>query len=127
AGVQAVGALEAVGDGSAWRLVAQRLESDGFRRNTFLRRDDTNGRSETTLRGKLRPGLDDGWQIDLAAMQVDLDNGYDVFTPDNSLTTLSDRPGRDAQRSSGGSAVVSGDLGPARAGAAEAGRGGARA
>ena len=114
AGVQAGGALESVGDGSAWRLVAQRLESDGFRRNTFLRRDDTNGRSETTLRGKLRLGLDDGWQIDLAAMQVDLDNGYDVFTPDNSLTTLSDRPGRDAQRSSGGSAVVSGDLGPAR-------------
>ena len=106
--------LESVGDGSAWRLVAQRLESDGFRRNAFLGRDDTNGRDETTLRGKLRLGLDDGWQIDLAAMHVDLDNGYDAFTPDNSLTTLSDRPGRDAQRTSGGSAVVSGDLGPAR-------------
>ena len=47
-------------------------------------------------------------------MHVDLDNGYDAFTPDNSLTTLSDRPGRDAQRSSGGSVVVSGDLGAAR-------------
>ena len=60
AGVQTGGALESVGDGSAWRLVAQRLESDGFRRNAFLGRDDTNGRGETTLRGKLRLGLDDG-------------------------------------------------------------------
>ena len=114
AGVQTGGALQPGGDGSAWRLVAQRLESDGFRHNTFLGRDDTNGRRETTVRGKLRFDLEDDWQIDLAAMHVDLDNGYDAFTPDNSLTTLSDRPGRDAQRSSGGSAVVSGDLGAAR-------------
>ena len=47
-------------------------------------------------------------------MHVDLDNGYDVFTPDNSLTTNSDRPGRDAQRSTGGSLVASGDVGAAR-------------
>jgi len=73
AGVQGGGALGSVGDGSAWRLVAQRLESDGFRRNTFLGRDDTNGRRETTLRGKLRLDRDDGWRIDLAAMHVDLD------------------------------------------------------
>ena len=114
AGVQAGGALQPGGDGSAWRLVAQRLESDGFRHNAFLGSDDTNGRRETTLRGKLRLDLDESWRIDLAAMHVDLDNGYDAFTPDNSLTTLSDRPGRDAQRSSGGSVVVSGDLGSAR-------------
>jgi iron complex outermembrane recepter protein len=114
AGVQTGGALQPGGDGSAWRLVAQRLESDGFRHNAFLGRDDTNGRRETTLRGKLRLDLDEAWRIDLAAMHVDLDNGYDAFTPDNSLTTLSDRPGRDAQRSSGGSVVVSGDLGSAR-------------
>jgi len=114
AGVQTGGAL---GDGtndSAWRLVAQYLESDGFRHNAFLDRDDTNGRRETTLRGKVRFDVHDDWRIDLAAIHVDLDNGYDAFAPDNSLTTLSDRPGRDAQRSSGGSMVLSGDLGATR-------------
>jgi hypothetical protein len=112
--VQTGGALGARGDDSAWRLVAQHLESDGFRHNAFLHRDDTNGRRETTLRGKLRLGVGEDWRLDLAAMQVDLDNGYDAFAPDNSLTTLSDRPGRDAQRSTGASAIVSGEIGPAQ-------------
>src|SRR4029453_6364938 len=89
---------------------AQQVESDGFRHNDFLDRDDTNGRRETTLRGKLRLTPSDDWRVDLAALYVDLDNGYDAFTPDNSLTTHSDRPGRDAQRSSGASLVVAGDL-----------------
>ena len=114
AGLQTGGGLGVGGSDSAWRLVAQYLESDGFRHNAFLDRDDTNGRRETTLRGKVRLDVHDDWRVDLAAMHVDLDNGYDAFTPDNSLTTLSDRPGRDAQRSSGGSMVVSGDLGATR-------------
>ncbi len=109
-GIQTGGPLGA-GGGHAWRLVAQRVESDGFRHNDFLDRDDTNGRRETTLRGKLRVEPSDDWRLDLAALHVDLDNGYDAFAPDNSLTTHSDRPGRDAQRSSGASLVVSGDLG----------------
>ena len=114
AGVQTGGALGSGADLSAWRLVAQRLESDGFRHNSYLGRDDTNGRRETTVRGKLRLEMADDWQVDLAAMHVDLDNGYDAFAPDNSLTTLSDRPGRDAQRSSGGSVIVGGNVGAAR-------------
>jgi outer membrane receptor protein involved in Fe transport len=114
AGVQTGGALGAGSADSAWRLAAQRLESDGFRHNAYLDRDDTNGRRESTVRGKLRLELDDDWRVDVAAMHVDLDNGYDAFVPDNSLTTLSDRPGRDAQRSSGGSVVVSGDLSAVR-------------
>ena len=51
AGLVAGGALG--DDGSAWRLVGQRYESDGFQHNAYLGRDDTNGRDETTLRGKL--------------------------------------------------------------------------
>src|SRR4029453_18191244 len=79
AGLQTGGALQPGGDGSARRLVAQRLESDGFRHNAFLGRDDTNGRRETTVRGKLRFDLEDDWRIDLTAMPVDLDTGYDAF------------------------------------------------
>ena len=114
AGLQAGGPLGSRGEGAAWRLVAQRFEADGFRHNAFLARDDTNARRESTLRGKLRVQVSEAWQVDVGAMYVDLDNGYDAFVPDNSFTTLSDRPGRDAQRSAGGSLVASGDLGRVR-------------
>ncbi len=97
--------------GSAWRLAGQAFSSDGFLRNAYLDRDDTNGRDESTLRGKLRWQLAPGWRADLAALYVDIDNGFDAFTPDNSRTTLSDKPGRDAQRTHGASADVTGKLG----------------
>jgi outer membrane receptor protein involved in Fe transport len=111
AGLAAGGPLGAADDGAGWRLVAQHFQGDGFRRNTYLRRDDTNGRDESTLRGKLRLHPATDWQVDLAALYVDLDNGFDAFSPDNRLRTLSDRPGRDAQRSKGASVAVLGDLG----------------
>jgi outer membrane receptor protein involved in Fe transport len=85
----------------AWRSALERAASDGFRDNRFLGRDDTNGRDETTARLKLRLGRDGSWRGDLALLSPDFDNGYDAFAIDNSLTTLSDRPGRDAQRSAG--------------------------
>ena len=101
-----------IGDaGSAWRLAGQTFSSDGFLHNAYLNRDDTNGRDESTLRGKLRWKMAPGWRADLAALYVDIDNGFDAFTPDNSRTTLSDRPGRDAQRTRGVSADVAGKLG----------------
>lgn len=101
-----------IGDaGSAWRIAGQRFSSDGFLRNAYVGRDDTNGRDESTLRGKLRWELTPGWRADLAAMYVDIDNGFDAFTLDNSRTLLADRPGRDAQRTRGVSADVAGKLG----------------
>jgi outer membrane receptor protein involved in Fe transport len=105
------GAVELAGDESgAWRFSAQQARSDGFRRNRYLGRDDTNARDELTLRGKLRLQPLAGWQVDLAALYADLDNGFDAFAPDNSFDTLSDRPGRDAQRAGGASARVAVDL-----------------
>jgi outer membrane receptor protein involved in Fe transport len=109
AGLAAGGAIGAAG--SAWRLAAQQFSSDGFQRNVFLGRDDSNGRDEATLRGKLRWDIAPGWRADLAALYVDLDNGFDAFAPDNSRRTLSDQPGRDAQRTRGVSANVAGALG----------------
>jgi len=109
AGLAAGGAIGAAG--SAWRLAAQQFSSDGFQRNVFLGRDDSNGRDEATLRGKLRWDIAPGWRADLAALYVDLDNGFDAFAPDNSRRTLSDKPGRDAQRTRGVSANVAGVLG----------------
>ncbi len=98
AGAMAGGAL---GGEAAYRLVAQHYESDGFRRNVFLRRDDTMGYDETTLRGKLNWQATESLALGFTAMFVDLDNGYDAFAIDNSLRTHSDKPGRDAQRSLG--------------------------
>ncbi len=90
------------GDGSlAFRASAHHHESNGFRHNPFLGRDDTNGRDETSVRAKLSWEAGDDWDIGLAAMLIDLDDGYDAFAIDNSLTVLSDHPGRDAQRSFG--------------------------
>jgi outer membrane receptor protein involved in Fe transport len=87
-----------VGDGeSAWRLVAGNYRSDGFRRNSFLGRDDTNGYDESNARLKFRAHPSDNLRVDVTAMWADLDNGYDAFAIDNSRTTLSDKPGQDTQ------------------------------
>ncbi len=104
AGAAAGGSLGTHGavDG-AWRAVLERAVSNGFRRNLFLGRDDTNGRDETTARLKFRLGGPTGWRADLALLHADFDNGYDAFAIDNSFRTLSDRPGRDSQRSDGAS------------------------
>jgi iron complex outermembrane recepter protein len=96
----------AVGDGRAdgsagWRIAAQRYRSDGFRHDAFLGRDDTNGYDESTLRGKLKWDPWPGTHAALTLLYADLDNGYDAWSVDNTRVTQSNRPGRDAQRSSG--------------------------
>jgi iron complex outermembrane receptor protein len=108
-GTASLGAVTGGGlgeSGAAWRLAAQRFRGDGFRRNASLGRDDTNGYDETTLRGRLSLVAGEAFDVDLAALWVDLDNGFDAFALDNSRVTLSDDPGRDAQRSRGLSATV---------------------
>ena len=92
-----------IDDSLTFRLSAHHHESDGFRSNSFLSRDDTNGRQETTVRGRLRWLPNDAWQIDVATIFADVDNGYDAFALDNSLDVLSDNPGKDAQSSVGAS------------------------
>jgi iron complex outermembrane recepter protein len=101
-GAVAGGPLAArVGIDGAWRAVLARAVSDGFRSNRYLGRDDTNGRDETTARLRVRLGEASAWRADLSLLHADFDNRYDAFAIDNSFRTLSDRPGRDAQRSQG--------------------------
>ena len=88
----------ALSDAVNARLVIASSESDGYIDNDFLGRDDTNDRDELTLRGKLNWQNDD-WKVDLTAARVDIDNGYDAFSLDNTRQTLSDEPGFDAQES----------------------------
>jgi iron complex outermembrane recepter protein len=80
-----------------YRLAIQQYRSDGHYQNDFLGRDDTNRRDETTVRGRLRWLASETDTLDLSLLAVDVDNGYDAFSLDNTRRTLSDEPGRDRQ------------------------------
>lgn len=92
------------------RLSVNYFESNGFRDNTYLGTDDSNGREELTARGKLmwRPGGD--WKALLTGLYLDFDNGYDAWTVNNDDIVHSDHPGRDSQETKAGSLRVSGSL-----------------
>ena len=102
AGVAFGGALDNA-ERALFRVSAHHHQSNGFRTNTWLNKDDTNGRDETSVRGRLLLDLGETLQADITAFYADIDNGYDAFALDNSYTMLSDKPGKDAQESVGAS------------------------
>jgi outer membrane receptor protein involved in Fe transport len=73
-------------------------QSDGFINNKFLNRDNTSEIDELTARGHLKWLVSDELSVDLHYLHLDINNGYDAFTFDNSRNTLSDQPGRDSQK-----------------------------
>jgi iron complex outermembrane receptor protein len=81
-----------------YRVSVLKQDSDGYIKNTFLNRDDTNGRDELSLKAKLAVALNDDSDLNWAFHYFDSDNGYDAFSLDNNRTTLSDEPGTDAQQ-----------------------------
>lgn len=85
-----------------YRFAAQQNRSDGYMENDYLGRDDLNNRDEQTLRGKLRWLASDNLTIDTSLLYVNVDNGYDGFSLDNTRHTLSDEPGHDRQESFAG-------------------------
>jgi outer membrane receptor protein involved in Fe transport len=88
---------------SAWRIAVDKYRSDGFMRNAFLGRDDTNGRDELTARLKWHGEPGAATALDFTWLHADLANGYDAWALDNSRTSLSDKPGRDSQLANGAS------------------------
>ena len=76
------------------RIAIQQFKSDGFIKNTFLQREDTNNLDELSLRNQFAVALD-GFKLSVTTYAVDIDNGYDAFSLDNTRTTLSDQPGHD--------------------------------
>jgi iron complex outermembrane recepter protein len=99
-----------IGPSLGYRFSVHQYESNGFRDNAHLGRDDTYGRDELSARARFewRPG--DRVQVDFTGFHVDVDNGYDAWAIDNGFTTYSDKPGKDAQRSNAASVRVSADL-----------------
>src|ERR1700681_774812 len=105
------------GGRAGWRVAAQQYRSDGYRHDAYLGRDDTNGYDEGTVRAKLFWQVTPALRADLALMDVDLNNGYDAWSINNSFTTQSNQPGRDAQQSLGASlkvSLISGSFGELR-------------
>ena len=86
---------------SGFRLAAQHYYTDGYYHNLHLNRDDTNRRGELTLRGRWVYTPSEQLRIDVTALHVQLDDGYDAFAIDNSRNTQSDKPGLDVQHSTG--------------------------
>ena len=73
-------------------------QSDGYMDNDYLGRDNTQNHVEVTARGKLKWLAADNLTVDLSYLHLNIDNGYDAFTLDNSRNSLSDDPGKDKQR-----------------------------
>jgi len=81
------------------RIAVRQNTSDGYIRNDYLGRDNTNNRDEFSVRGKLRWLGQGDTYADLTVFRVDINNGYDAFSLDNNRRTLSDKPGSDQQQS----------------------------
>jgi iron complex outermembrane recepter protein len=86
---------------SGFRLSVQHYYSNGYYHDLYLNRDDTNRQDEYTYRAKWAFTPSDRLRIELTALQVDIDNGYDAYAIDNSRNTESDQPGVDSQHSTG--------------------------
>ncbi len=80
------------------RLAVHRHRSDGYMENKFLGRDNTQKQDEVTARGQLRWLLANDQTVDLKVLHLDINNGYDAFTFDNSRNSFADQPGEDKQR-----------------------------
>ena len=71
-------------------------KSDGYMDNHFLNTDDTQNHDEITARGHLKWLVNNDLAIDLNLLHLNIDNGYDAFTFDNSRNSLTDKPGEDS-------------------------------
>jgi iron complex outermembrane recepter protein len=99
---------------SAFRLAVQEYTSNGFYHNAYLARSNVDDRNEVTLRGRWRYEPNDQLRIDLTVLRVQIDNGYDAWSIDNTRTTESNQPSVDRQNSTGISARATyAGIGPA--------------
>ena len=83
-------------DRVATRLAIQQLKSDGYVKNDFLNRDDTQNLDELTARLNVNANPTNESELQFSAVYINTDNGYDGFSLDNTPNrTQSDQPGKD--------------------------------
>lgn len=105
-GLMTSGPINNEKDAAQYRFVMFKHQSDGFRHNETLGRSDTNGKDELTLRGKLRLFPNQHTTVDITALHADLNNGYDMWSTNNTYTVYSNKPGKDAQLSNAAAVKV---------------------
>ncbi len=108
-GLMTSGAFTNDSDSPLYRFSMFKHDSNGFRNNKFLNKDDTNARDELFLRGKLHFTLTPALDLDVTLIHADIDNGYDVWTLDNNYSTETDEPGKDLQRSTAAAIKLTAD------------------
>jgi outer membrane receptor protein involved in Fe transport len=81
------------------RVAVNKVTGDGYIKNDFSNRDDTNNIDELLIRTKLNWSPIDTLDIGLTAVYIDADNGYNAFSLENTRHTRSDEPGHDRQES----------------------------
>lgn len=72
-------------------------KSDGYMQNDTLGRDDTQKQDELTFRSKFKLFATEDLTLDFTLMHVNVNNGYDAFTLDNSRHSRANQPGADTQ------------------------------
>jgi len=80
------------------RVSVYKNTSDGYMENTYLGSDDTQNIDELAVKAQLSWLISDRHTIDFNYAHIDVDNGYDAFTFDNSRVSLADEPGEDTQK-----------------------------
>ena len=80
------------------RFSLYKNSSDGYMTNSYLGREDTNNIDELTAKAHFRWFATDNHTLDLNLMHVDVNNGYDGWTLDNTRDSHSDQPGKDTQK-----------------------------
>ena len=89
----------AISENLLYRASIGKKVSDGYIENTTLGDTYTNNIDELTSRLKLRWLATDDLTLNLSALYLNVDNGYDAFSLDENRKTRSDEPGHDRQKS----------------------------
>ena len=85
-------------DDTSARVSYFRRKSDGYVNNLYLN-DETQNQDEQVARFKLTSQLTANLNSELNLHYIDINNGYDAFTLDNSRNSVADEPGEDNQQS----------------------------
>ncbi|MBQ4878501.1 TonB-dependent receptor [Pseudoalteromonas luteoviolacea] len=85
-------------DTIAARASIYQKQSDGFVENVYLD-EDTQDLDESIARFKLNYAASDDLKLDFAYHHIDIENGYDGFTLDNTRQSVASQPGQDTQQS----------------------------
>ncbi|WP_125720195.1 TonB-dependent receptor [Pseudoalteromonas rubra] len=85
-------------DSTAGRISLYQRGSDGYVDNLYLNKP-TQDQQERLARVKLNSQLTDALTVNLAVHHIDIDNGYDGFTLDNTRNSVANLPGKDTQES----------------------------